>query len=46
MEPEEIWQLFVDTGAPEFYMLYNEARRTEDTHVSHDSRIGIKSHGI
>ena len=29
----ELWQLFLETGAPEAYLLY-KAHQTEDNHVS------------
>lgn len=30
MEPEFLWELFLDTGAPEVYLLYKrELRQTE-----------------
>lgn len=33
MNVESYWNLFLDTGAPEAYILYNIARRMEDKHV-------------
>lgn len=27
MEPEFLWELFLDTGAPEVYLLYKRAMR-------------------
>ncbi len=27
MEPEFLWELFLDTGAPEVYLLYKRALR-------------------
>lgn len=27
MEPYVFWELFLDTGAPEFYLLYRKALR-------------------
>ena len=27
MEPEFLWELFLDTGAPEVYLLYKHALR-------------------
>ena len=27
MEPEFLWELFLDTGAPEVYLLYKRASR-------------------
>ena len=46
MEAKHIWQLFVDTGAPELYMLYNMARKAEENHVSYDSGTGTESHTV
>ncbi len=34
MNAENYWQLFLDTGAPEMYLLYQKARKTEEYHVS------------
>lgn len=36
MDSNVFWQLFLDTGAPEAYMLYNVSRRTEESHVSYN----------
>lgn len=33
MEAKDYWQLFLDTGAPEMYLLYNKAKKAEDPHV-------------
>lgn len=46
MESKMIWQLFVETGAPEMYMLYNKARKTEEAHVSDDSRTCSAGHDL
>lgn len=46
MEARHIWQLFVDTGAPELYMLYNKARNAEENHVSNDTGTCSESHGV
>ena len=27
MDPEILWNLFIDTGAPELYLLYHKAAR-------------------
>ena len=37
MESGMFWQLFMETGAPEMYMLYNKARKTEEAHVPNDT---------
>lgn len=34
------WQLFLETGAPEMYLLYNKARKMEDVHVLDDPGTG------
>ncbi len=33
MNPQAIWDVFVDTGAPEMYLLYNKMRKAETIHV-------------
>ncbi len=40
MEKKDYWQLFMETGAPEMYMLYQEAKRMENAHVSDDPGSG------
>lgn len=34
MDSQNLWTYFLDTGAPEAYILYNIARRMEANHVS------------
>lgn len=36
MNAANYWQLFLDTGAPELYLLYQHAKRTEERYVSDD----------
>lgn len=33
MESKEYWKLFMDTGAPEMYLLYVKQLKAEDNHV-------------
>ena len=40
METQDYWKLFMETGAPEFYLLYNTSRRMESNHVFGDARSG------
>ncbi len=40
MDSQAFWQVFLDTGAPEMFMLYNKMRKMEDSHVSDDTRLG------
>lgn len=34
MKSDLCWQLFLKTGSPEAYLMYNEARRLEQSYVS------------
>lgn len=36
MDANQFWLAFLDTGAPEMYLLYNQARRMEEQHVCND----------
>lgn len=40
MTSQELWQIFLETGAPEMYLLYNRARKTEEIHVLDDPGTG------
>ena len=40
MDRDLLWQLFWDTGAPEAYMLYSRACKTEELHVFDDQGSG------
>lgn len=40
MNAQDYWNMFLETGAPEMYLLYNKARRTEETHVFNDPGAG------
>lgn len=46
MNAQNYWQLFLDTGAPEMYLLYNKARKTEDIHVFNDSGTGASGNSL
>lgn len=46
MKSELCWQLFLDTGSPEAYILYNEAKRMEQSHVSQYKGAGDSGHTI
>lgn len=37
MDTQELWTLFMETGAPEVYLWYNHARKMELMHVFDDS---------
>ena len=36
----------METGAPEAYVMYNQAKRMECAHVFDDSGIGAPGHGL
>ncbi len=46
MKSQDLWMLFIETGAPEVYMLYNRARRMEGKHVFNDPGTGAQSYGL
>ena len=46
MKSQAYWQLFLNTGSPEAYLMYNEARRLEQTDVSQHQRPGFAGHTI
>ena len=46
MTSQEWWQLFVETGAPDIYLMYNQSREMEQTHVFDDSGIGAKGYCV
>ncbi len=46
MKQKDYWQLFLETGAPELYMLYKSQTRMENTHVSDDPGPGTAGHGL
>lgn len=46
MRSGELWNVFLETGAPEIYLLYNEARRMEEANVLDDPGIGLASFGL
>lgn len=43
MNAREYWQLFMETGAPEVYMMYTQALKSEGNHVSEHHRPGSES---
>lgn len=37
MNSGELWKLFVETGAPELYLIYSNARKMESINALNDS---------
>ncbi len=46
MDAQGFWQVFLETGAPEMYLLYSKAKRLEDIHVLDDSWPGTTRNGL
>lgn len=46
MDSKMYWQLFLETGAPEMYLLYNQARKTEETHVLDNAWLGTEDYKL
>ena len=46
MNAQDYWQFFLDTGAPEMYLLYNRARKMEEAHVFDDTGSGTAGHSL
>lgn len=38
MNAGQLWQTFMETGAPEIYLMYNRARKMEESDVSDSTR--------
>ena len=36
MNAQDYWRIFLETGAPEMYLLYNHVRRMEEHNVCND----------
>lgn len=43
MNAQMFWQAFLDTGAPEMYLLYTKARKMESSYVCDDQRLSPQS---
>lgn len=46
MKSQDYWQMFLETGAPELYLLYNKARKLENTHVLDNTGTGAQGHSL
>ncbi len=46
MTSMDYWQMFLETGAPELYLLYNNARKMETGHVFDNKGTGAQSYGV
>lgn len=46
MNARDYWSLFLETGAPEAYLMYTNAQKLEENHVPDDSGDRPQSHGL
>lgn len=46
MNAQDYWKIFLETGAPEMYLLYSRERRMEETHVFDHTGTGASYHGL
>ena len=46
MNSNDYWQMFMETGAPELYLLYHKAQKMENTNVFDGSGTGSAGQGI
>ena len=46
MNAQQLWQTFLETGSPEVYLLYNQAKRVEQNHVFDSSGAGPAGHSL
>lgn len=46
MTSHEYWQIFLETGAPEMYLLFNNARKVENNNVFDNPGSGASGHEL
>ena len=46
MDARSYWQLFLETGAPEMYLMYTQMRKQETNNVFEDTRLGDPGHSV
>ena len=46
MNATDYWNFFVETGVPEYYLLYQKALKMEASHVPNDSGHCPPGHGL
>ena len=46
MKANDYWNIFLETGAPEAYLLYSRALKMEVADVFDDTRTGTAGHGL
>ena len=46
MNSQDFWQVFLETGAPEMYLLYQNARKTEMSNVLDNTGSGASGYQL
>ncbi len=46
MNAMEYWQLFLETGAPEAYLMYSKQQKSENSHVYDDTGRRPAGYGL
>ena len=46
MDSQHLWHMFVQTGSPELYLLYAQAKRTEEHGVFNSQGTGDAHHQL
>ncbi len=46
MMAQDYWQIFLETGAPEIYLMYNNAKKMEKAHVLEDKGTGTAGNAL
>ena len=46
MQATDYWNLFMETGAPEMYLMYTKALKMEESHVFDHTGAGGSGHGL
>ena len=46
MNANQLWQTFLETGSPEVYLLYNQAKKVEETNVLDGTGIGTARNSL
>ena len=46
MTSQDYWQIFLETGAPEMYLLYNKALKMETSYVPDNTGAGTAGHSL
>ena len=46
MDSNDYWMCFLETGAPEMYLLYAKARKSEEAYVCKNESIGHSGYRI